>query len=66
MRLGVVPTTATYGAVPLSDELKADVVGYCSMACRTHWAALEDFGPRSTVDVRLNVAALHLVHQVIA
>jgi hypothetical protein len=27
MRLGVVPTAATHGAVPLSDELKADVVG---------------------------------------
>ena len=25
MRLGVVPTAATYGAMPLSDELKADV-----------------------------------------
>jgi hypothetical protein len=41
MRLGLVATAATYGAVPLSDELKADVVGYCSMARRTHWAALE-------------------------
>jgi hypothetical protein len=66
MRLGVVPTAATYGAVPLSDELKADVVGYCSMARRTHWPRSRDFGPRFTADVRLNVAALHLVHQVIA
>ena len=24
MRLGVAPTAATYGAMPLSDELKAD------------------------------------------